>query len=76
MPIPDECHAGCGGGYPWTGIPMEHRADHMAALEAARVDQDIVPFARFIARLVKAVLEGKAVATAPRQKPRPTILRR
>lgn len=64
------------GGYPWTVIPLERRADYMAALESASVDQDIVPFTRFIASLVKAGLDGKAVATSPRQKPRSTPLQR
>lgn len=39
------------GGYPWTIIPLERRADYMAALEAASVDQDIKPFATFLAGL-------------------------
>lgn len=41
------------GGYPWTVIPVERRDDYMAALEAASVDQNIVPFAEFIAELMK-----------------------
>ncbi|MDQ7018844.1 MAG: Fic family protein [Robiginitomaculum sp.] len=40
------------GGYPWTVIPVERRADYMAALEAASVDQNIVPFADFIASVM------------------------
>lgn len=40
------------GGYPWTIIPLERRADYMASLESASVDQDIKPFSRFLAELV------------------------
>lgn len=39
------------GGYPWTIIPVESRSDYMAALESASVDQDINPFAKFLAGL-------------------------
>lgn len=42
------------GGYPWTVVPIERRADYMAALEAASIDGNIVPFAEFIAELVNA----------------------
>lgn len=41
------------GGYPWTIIPLERRTDYMAALEAASVEQNIKPFARFLADLLK-----------------------
>lgn len=40
------------GGYPWTIIPVERRADYMAALESASVGQDIRPFAVFLAELM------------------------
>ena len=40
------------GGYPWTVIRMEERDAYMEALEAASVDQDIGPFAAFVARAV------------------------
>lgn len=40
------------GGYPWTVVPVESRADYMAVLEAASVDQNIAPFARFLGALV------------------------
>jgi Fic family protein len=39
------------GGYPWTVVPVERRADYMAALETASTQQDIVPFG-FIGELV------------------------
>lgn len=36
-------------GQPWTVIRIERRADYMTALEAASVQSDIRPFARFLA---------------------------
>ena len=42
------------GGYPWTIIRVEHRADYMSALEQASVNQDVVPFCRFIAKQIEA----------------------
>ncbi len=40
------------GGYPWTIIPLERRADYMSALEAASVEQNIKPFSQFLFALV------------------------
>ncbi len=40
------------GGYPWTVVPMEQRAEYMAALEEASVNQNIIPFTVFLSRLV------------------------
>ena len=37
------------GGYPWTVIPVDQRDRYMASLEAASVDQNIVPFTEFLA---------------------------
>jgi Fic family protein len=37
------------GGYPWTVIPKQSRADYMAALEAASTLGDIGPFTDFLA---------------------------
>ena len=51
------------GGYPWTVVPVGERNAYMAALENASVDQDIAPFADFLARIVEARLAGGA---APR----------
>jgi hypothetical protein len=48
------------GGYPWTIVPVQQRAEYMAALEEASVRQTIVPFAKFIGDLV-----GEALATVP-----------
>jgi Fic family protein len=53
------------GGYPWTVVPVERRDDYMAALESASVDQNIVPFAQFLARLVQDRLDGKASPAVP-----------
>jgi len=53
------------GGYPWTVIPLEKRNDYMAALENGSVEQDIVPFAVFLGRLVSERLEGKQAPQAP-----------
>jgi hypothetical protein len=41
------------GGYPWTIVPLDRRADYMAALESASVDQKIGPFSKFVAGLVQ-----------------------
>ncbi len=54
------------GGYPWTVVPLERRDAYMAALEEASVRQNIVPFADFLAQLVKRVLRGKSVAKVPK----------
>jgi len=39
------------GGYPWAVVPVERRDEYMQALEAASVQQDIVPFTQFLASL-------------------------
>ena len=46
----------CSGGYPWTVIRVEHRAEYMAALDAASSGQRIGPFARFLAERVASGL--------------------
>jgi len=50
------------GGYPWTVIPLEKRSDYMQALEHASVDQNIEPFAKFVAYLVDETMKGHPVA--------------
>ena len=40
------------GGYPWTVVRVEDRASYLAALEAASVQLDVGPFARFISERV------------------------
>ncbi len=41
------------GGYPWMVVPVEQRAQYMAALEEASVNQNIIPFTDFLARLIE-----------------------
>lgn len=41
------------GGYPWLVIPVEQRENYMSSLEAASVEQNIVPFTNFLANLIK-----------------------
>lgn len=41
-------------GHPWTVIRVEHRTAYLAALEAASVDSDVRPFARFVAASLAA----------------------
>ena len=36
------------GGYPWTIIHVENRNQYLSALEAASVEENIVPFTKFI----------------------------
>ena len=40
------------GGFSWTVVSVERREEYMQALEAASVEEDIVPFTRFIASLL------------------------
>ncbi|SHM62742.1 Fic family protein [Flavobacterium xinjiangense] len=56
------------GGYPWTVIPVEKRAEYMQALEQASSHQDISPFSKFIAYLINEAMEEKAVAIFPESK--------
>lgn len=53
------------GGYPWTVVPLQRRDAYMDALEQASVDNNIVPFTEFLARLVKDGLKGKAAPKFP-----------
>lgn len=48
------------GGYPWTVIRLEDRVNYMAMLEAASVEMNIKPFARFIAERVQWSIEASA----------------
>lgn len=38
------------GGYPWTVVQLKNRKEYLTSLEKARVDTDIAPFVRFIAK--------------------------
>ena len=40
------------GGYEWTIVPVERRAEYMVALEKASVQGDIKDFTLFIASLI------------------------
>lgn len=53
-------------GYPWTVIPVENRKAYMEALEKASVGEDIVPFADFLAGLVRKGLAGEPLPTVPK----------
>lgn len=50
------------GGYPWTVIPVNERKKYMDSLETASVEQNIVPFAKFISYLVNEGMRGRPVA--------------
>jgi hypothetical protein len=54
------------GGYPWTVIPLESRTEYMGALEQASLNGDIIPFSRFLAKLVSSGLAGEALPEVPR----------
>ena len=41
------------GGYPWTVIRVSDRESYLAALDSASIDQEIGPFARFVADRVR-----------------------
>ena len=42
------------GGYPWTVVKVKNRKKYFEALECASVDEDIEPFAKFIASELKS----------------------
>ncbi len=42
-----------GGGFPWTVIRVDDRSRYMATLESASVENDVRPFAEFIAEQVR-----------------------
>jgi len=52
-------------GYPWTVVPVGDRNAYMSALERASVGVDIVPFANFIAGLVRRGLAGEPLPAVP-----------
>jgi hypothetical protein len=56
-----------GGGYPWTVIRVEDRAEYLAALETASVSADVRPFARLVVKQMK-----HTQAMSPAVEPRPT----
>jgi Fic/DOC family len=48
------------GGYPWTVVPVERRAEYMQALESASVQGEIKPLAEFLAELSGDAHSGPA----------------
>jgi fido (protein-threonine AMPylation protein) len=52
-------------GYPWTVIPLSERKTYMAALETASVEENIAPFAAFLAQLVRDRLTGSPLPPIP-----------
>jgi len=54
------------GGFPWTVIPVEQRAEYMQALESASVQQNIVPFAKFLGKVVAGQIKGDKIAKLPK----------
>ena len=49
------------GGYPWTVIRVDDRDAYLASLERASINQDMEPFARFLAERVALALERASV---------------
>ena len=45
------------GGFPWTVVRVEDRAEYLDALDRASIDSDIAPFAAFLTRCVGQVVE-------------------
>jgi hypothetical protein len=56
------------GGYPWTVVPVEQRAVYMNALEEASVNQNIIPFTNFLAKLLDDNIKGKPMPQLPLSK--------
>jgi hypothetical protein len=54
------------GLYPRTVIPIGDRNAYMSALERASVGEDIVPFAGFVACLVRKGLAGEPLPAVPK----------
>jgi hypothetical protein len=52
------------GGYPWTIVRVEDRAEYLAGLNAASISGNIVPFAKLMARRVTATMEERPVASS------------
>ena len=54
------------GGYSWTIIPVEKRDEYMEVLEQASVEQNIIPFTRFLGNIVSHGMDGQAIAALPK----------
>ncbi|MDQ3335115.1 MAG: Fic family protein [Myxococcota bacterium] len=55
-------------GYSWTVIRVEDRSEYLAALEAASVNTDIRPFARFVARQMRQVRKRVGGSKRPKRR--------
>jgi hypothetical protein len=65
------------GGYPWTVIRVEDRAEYLDALETASSEMSIRPFAAFIAdRIQDSMEKALEVASAPISKSKPAPRRK
>jgi fido (protein-threonine AMPylation protein) len=53
------------GGYPWTVVPVTMRDSYLDTLEEASVRENIVPFAQFLAGLVRKGLAGEPLPEVP-----------
>jgi Fic family protein len=53
-----------GGGLPWITIRNDDRAPYFAALHAAQVEGDAIPFARLVLRYAEAAAEAMSARTA------------
>jgi hypothetical protein len=47
------------GGYPWTVIRVDDRAEYLSALDHASIESDVRPFANFIAGQVRWSMANK-----------------
>lgn len=58
------------GGYPWTVIRVDDRNEYLAALEAASVESNVEPFAKFVARqMARSEKTGAPRKATPRTRP-------
>jgi Fic family protein len=61
------------GGYPWTVIRVDDRAQYLAALESASVESDLRPFAKFVANQMRRTGRRSPkvrASRAPQHRPR------
>jgi fido (protein-threonine AMPylation protein) len=52
------------GGYPWTVVRVEDRAEYLGALDRASIDGDIAPFAAFLAGCVERASRDRDAAVS------------
>lgn len=58
------------GGYPWTVVRVEQRKRYLEALDAASLEQDIVPFAGLMAEAVELAMSSENWAGCAKAKKR------